>query len=168
MTVNTLQWYVVHTKPRQEARAERSLDRLQIEWLSPRISQDKLIRGRRRSVIGPLFPGYLFARFEIDTHYRAVTYAQGVQQLVAFGLRPVPVDDEIIGAIRSRLIDNCVVVGGRALTPGQAVRIQYGPLQGLEAVFEQELSDRERAVVLLRALSYQARVVVDVASVAAV
>jgi len=49
--------------------------------------------------------------------------------------------------------------------PGQAVRIQEGPLHGLEAIFEREMPSYQRAVLLLRALSYQARVVVDIADI---
>jgi len=49
--------------------------------------------------------------------------------------------------------------------PGQVVRIQEGPLHGLEAIFEREMPGYQRAVLLLRALSYQARVVVDMAHI---
>jgi len=45
--------------------------------------------------------------------------------------------------------------------PGQVVRIQEGPLRGVEAVFERHIPEYQRAVLLLRAISYQAKVVVD-------
>ncbi len=42
------------------------------------------------------------------------------------------------------------------------MRIQDGPLQGLEAIFEREMGDRQRVALLLQSVSYQARVVVRV------
>lgn len=159
-------WYVVQTQANRESCAERSLGRVNVEVFSPRMTRPNMIRGRRRLVTGALFPGYLFARFAIETHYRAVSYAHGVQKLVAFGLQPVTVSDALIAAIRARLDEP--PADPRLFVPGQTVRIQQGPLQGLEAIFEQELTDRERAVVLLRTLSYQARVVVELGSVATV
>jgi len=53
-----------------------------------------------------------------------------------------------------------------SFTPGQKVRIQDGPLQGLEAIFEREMSDRQRVVLLLQSVAYQARVVVHVDQIA--
>ncbi len=153
-------WYVVQTKPNQENLAQGNLQRFGVEIFNPQLRQNRVIRGRRQTVICPLFPGYLFARFNMDTHYRAVNYAQGVRKLVAFGPVPVTVDEEIIESIKSRCHDGCVTVTPSSFTPGQVVRIQEGPLRGLEAIFEQEMSDHQRAVLLLRALSYQARVVV--------
>lgn len=156
-----MDWYAVNTKSRREDLAESSLLRLGVETFCPQLKQDKWIRRRRQTIIGPLFPGYLFARFNLDIHYRAVNYAQGVRRLVAFGRAPERVPDEIIESIKSRASDGYVTVQHSPLKPGQAVRIQEGPLRGLEAVFEMEMSGQQRAVLLLRALSYQARVVVD-------
>lgn len=156
-----MNWYAVHTKPRQESLAELSLQRLGVEAFSPRLKQNKVIRGRRQAITRPLFPGYLFARFNLDIHYRAVNYARGVRKLVSFGPTPATVDEEMIESIRFKMQDGCVIVQPPSFMPGQTVRVQGGPLQGLEAVFEREMGDHQRAVLLLRTLSYQARVVVD-------
>ena len=159
-------WYVVQTKPHQEGIAERSLQRLGFETFSPQLKQSKPYRGSRRSVIGPLFPGYLFVRFNIDLHFRAVNFAQGTLKVVAFGAAPARVDDDTIDALKARLYDGFVDAPSSLFSPGQTVTIQEGPLRGLEAVFEREMSDRQRAILLLQALSYQARVVVELESVA--
>lgn len=49
--------------------------------------------------------------------------------------------------------------------PGDRVLVGFGPLEGLEAVFEREIGDQQRVVLLFRTLSFQARVVVDLAQV---
>ena len=156
-----MNWCAVHTKPRQEEIAKHSLMRLGVEIFLPKLKQQKWIRRKRQMVISPLFPGYLFARFNTDIHFRAVNSGRGVRKVVTCGSTPAEVDEEMIESIKQRLEDGCVTLPTPSFTPGQTVRIQNGPLQGLEAVFEREMSDHQRAVLLLRALSYQPRVVID-------
>ena len=158
-------WYAVHTKPNRENFSELNLRRLGIETFCPRFKQDKIIRRKRQTVTRPLFPGYFFARFILSEQYRMVVYAHGVKNLVAFGYSPVEVDEEIIESIKIRCKDGYVIIKDSSFVPGQVVRIQQGPLQGLEAVFQQELGDHQRAVLLLQTLSYQARITVDLEAV---
>ncbi len=160
-----MNWYTVHTKPNQERQAEQSLQRLGVETFYPRVKQNKVIRRKEQTVIGSLFPRYFFAKLDLQTHYRAATYARGVKNLVAFGSLPVAVDEEIIEGIRARLQDGFLAIPTPSFTPGEVVRIHAGPLQGLEAVFQREMTDQQRAVLLLRTLSYQARVVVPLEQV---
>jgi transcriptional antiterminator RfaH len=160
-----MNWYAVHTKPRQESLAEFTLQRLGVETLCPKLKQQKIIRRKRVETINPLFPGYLFARFQVETHYRAVNAGRGVQRVVALGTTPTVVDKAIITSIQQRVEDGYITLRPAPLSPGQRVRIHEGPFQGLEAVFEKALSDHQRAVLLLQALSYHARVVVDLANV---
>ena len=136
-----------------------------METFCPRIKQRKVIRRKEQTVISALFPRYLFARLNLQTQYRAVAYARGVRSLVAFGFLPVAVDKSIIEGIRSRLEDGYLAFKAPSFMPGQVVRIQAGLLQGLEAIFERQMNDQQRAVLLLRTLSYQARVVVPLEQV---
>jgi transcriptional antiterminator RfaH len=159
-------WYTVNTKSQHERVAELSLQQLGVETFYPQLKQRKVIRRRAETRIGPLFPGYLFARFQLDTQYRAVTYARGVRNIVTFGTMPATVEDEIIEGIRARLHDGYLTVPTPSFMPGEIIRIQTGPLQGLEAVFVREMSDQERVVLLLRTLTYQARVVLPFEQVA--
>ena len=161
-----MNWYAVNTQPRREEVAELNLRRLGVETFFPRIREERVIRRRREVVTGPLFPGYLFARFDLATSFRAVNYARGVKQVVSFGAVPAPVDEEVLDAIKARLEDGFVRLSPPALRPGQAVRIEEGPLRGLDAVFERELTGRQRVVLLLRALAYDARVVVAAEQIA--
>lgn len=154
-----MHWYAINTKPHQEKQAEMNLSQLSVETFLPLLSQSKMIRRTRKTVIGPLFPGYLFARFDLTEHYRAVSYARGVRKIVEFGLTPARVDEELIQGMKTRLCNGYVSLAPRLLTPGQVVKIQDGPLSGFEAVFEREMPDHQRVVLLLRTLTFQARVV---------
>jgi len=163
-----MNWYALHIKPHQENLAQHSLQKLGVESFCPLLKQTKLIRRRRQTVIGPLFPGYLFARINPEIHCRAVNYARGVRRLVAFGEIPVVVDDQIIESIKSKIKHESAAIPLCLFTPGQIVRIQEGPLRGFEAVFEREMSDQQRVALLLQMLSYQARVVVELNHIEAV
>jgi transcriptional antiterminator RfaH len=154
-------WYAVKCKPHQERLAEIHLKRAGIVTLFPQIKEPKIVRRRRQVCINALFPGYLFAQFNVEPDYRTVIYCRGVRDVVSFGPNPAVVEEEMIQAIKDRLCNGYVTIRDAAFTPGQVVRIQEGPLRGIEAVFEMQLPGYQRAVLLLRAISYQAKVVVD-------
>ncbi|CUQ67365.1 transcription termination/antitermination protein NusG [Candidatus Nitrospira inopinata] len=158
------EWYVVRTKPHQEAVAESSLLRGGIEALCPRIQERRVIRRKMQQIISPLFPGYLFARSS-PSGWRLIQYARGVSHLVSFGDGPVVVRPEVMEEIFRRLERGIVVPQPRTFAHGDVVRITEGPLQGLEAVFERELAGQQRAMLLMKMLAGQVRVVLDLSSI---
>jgi len=159
-------WYAVNTKTRCEAFACASLDRLGVEVFLPMLRERKVLRGECRPKTSPLFPRYLFAKFDVSSQLRAVSYARGVKSIVTFGSSPSMVDESIIHAIQSQLTDGVIELSEDRFSPGQIVRIQDGPLCGLEAVFEKKLNGTSRAVLLLKAISFQARVILESRNVA--
>jgi transcriptional antiterminator RfaH len=154
-------WYALHTKPRQESLAQSSLQREGLETFFPKLRRRRTIRRVRKWVTGALFPSYIFARFDAIQSARLVKYANGVANIVSFGGHPAIVDEEIIAAIRAHAEDDVVTVQPVQFRPGDVVEIQVGPLRGLQGVFEREMSDRDRVVVLLDTLAQGARVQVS-------
>jgi transcriptional antiterminator RfaH len=154
-------WYAVSTKLRCEASARASLDRLGVEAFLPMLREQKALHGKCCLRTLPLFPGYLFAKFDVSSQLRAVAYAQGVKSIVTFGSGPSMVDESMIQAIRSQCTDGVLELSVSRFSHGQVVRIQDGPLCGLEAVFEKKLDGTSRVVLLLKAISFQARVILE-------
>ena len=154
-------WYAVNTKTRCEAIARASLDRHGVEVFLPMLRERKVLHGKCRLTTSPLFPRYLFAKFDVSSQLRAVNYAQGVKSIVTFGSGPSMVDESIIHAIRSQIIEGVIELSEDRFSPGQVVRIQAGPLCGLEAVFKKKLDKTSRVVLLLKAISFQARVILE-------
>ena len=156
-------WYLIHAKTRQEATAEMNLQHLGVETFCPRFKKIKANRCKIQAEgKGPLFPGYLFARVDMATEFRKVTFAHGVLRVVKFGSAPALVAEEIIHSIRAREDNGLVVLSPSSyLKPGQAVLIGKGPFTGFEAIFEQELNGINRVALLLKTLAYQGRVVID-------
>ena len=156
-----MHWYAVHSKPRQETVAQTSLRREGIETLFPKLRRRKLIRRVRKWVTGPLFPSYIFARFDLEQSGRLVKYANGVASIVSFGSKPAVVEDAIIAAIRAHATDDVVTVAPVQFRPGEVLEIQSGPLRGLQGIFEREMSDRDRVILLLDTLAQGAWVEVS-------
>lgn len=156
-----MNWYLVRSKPRQESIAELNLHRYGVETFCPQWKQTKLFRGKKQSVIIPLFPGYLFSKFNLDTDYRKVAYTHGVLDVVKFGTTPARVDEEIVEAIRAKTHEGFVQLLPPTFVPGETVQIQDGPLKGLLAVFERELTGSQRVALLLKNVSYNARLVIE-------
>src|SRR5689334_19732995 len=124
-----VKWYVIRTKAHQERLAEFYINQLSIETFLPLI---KLQRLRQDKVMTePLFPRYLFAKFDIAAHYRAVNFARGVINIVEFGSRPAEVDEELMEAMRQRLKEEPFQKCSEQFSKGQIVRIDTGPLAGL-------------------------------------
>ncbi len=157
-----MRWYVVSTKPNHEKQAEQNIQHIGMECFLPLLQEEKIVRRKLRIVIAPLFPGYLFVRFNLLEHYRAVTYARGVRKIVEFGSSPAEVDHKMIDAIKSRMAHSRVCVLPKELRSGQLVQIKDGPLVGIDAVFIREMSGQQRAMVLLHRLALQARAVVHI------
>ena len=157
-------WYLLQVKTRQENVAEMNLQHLGVETFCPSIKQVDVSRYKTQQMEGkgPLFPGYLFVKVDMSSEFRKVNYAHGVIRVVKFGTVLAVIEEEIIYSIRARYDNGLVVLSPAAeLKSGQAVRIVRGPFCGFEAIFEQELNGIERVALLLRAVGYQGRIVVD-------
>jgi transcriptional antiterminator RfaH len=156
-----MRWYAVHTKPRQETVAQAALDREGVQTFLPRLRRKKIVRRKYQWVTGPLFPGYLFACFDFALRGRLVRYANGVTNIVSFGGKPAVVDDTIIRTIQDHCDGDTVTLQPVAYQPGDEVKIQEGPLAGLRGIFERDMRDSERVVILLQTMGQVARVVVS-------
>lgn len=157
------QWYVVHTNPKQEDRADSNLRCWGVETLHPKLKTRRVneFTGVPTYITKPLFPRYLFAKFDARRQLAKISFTRGVHHVVSFGGQATPVEDEIIQIISARIDQNGFVKVGEDLKQGDKVVIKAGPLRDFEGVFERELNDSDRISVLLTTISYQGRVVVN-------
>jgi transcriptional antiterminator RfaH len=147
-------WYLVKTKSLSENRVFTRLTGAGYEVLFPKISK-KSKRHRGIFELRPLFPTYLFVRF-VGDELKTIKYTHGVARVICFGPEPQEVGEDIIAAIRARMDEGGVVKLERkalSLAAGQRVKIHEGPFAGFDAIFVEEMPDRERVVLLLDAVS---------------
>lgn len=153
-------WYLIQTKPRQEARAEEHLVRQQFECYRPTQPPGRTPKTRRVNSEA-LFPGYLFIRMDLSNSWYPIRSTRGVARVVSFGGHPCPVPEALIGQIRQRSL---IPAAASAFVHGDAVRVRTGAGE-LQGIF---LSDdgEERAVILLTLMQRQQRVVLPLGSLA--
>lgn len=138
------------------------IKRLGLDVLLPRVKHKRVVGEIFQTVIMPLFPSYLFAKFHPAAYLHLIQYARGVNHVVSAGKAPLPVDQGIIDAIQSHIgQDGYVVFERTALHPGDRVIVQDGPFQGFRGLFTRELNDRNRVVILLEGIEYQARIMLE-------
>ena len=138
-----------------------NLQWLGVEAFCPQLRKFKITHSRKETVISPLFPGYLFSKFDQNTEFCRVNYATGVDNVVKFGSVVARVDAETIALIKARIQNGYVHLRSPSFKAGQEARINEGPFLGLEAVFEEDLSGVQRVALLLKTVSYQARLITD-------
>lgn len=146
-------WFVVHTKPRQEAVAEAQLERQGYPVYLPRLSLPRLRRGRWSEAVEPLFPRYLFVQVAVGEQALApVRSTRGVAAVLRFGNRYAEAPTELVDALRGRANEAGLhVLRSAGLRKGDRLRIIAGPFEGFEAVFECERG-ADRARVMLEVL----------------
>jgi transcriptional antiterminator RfaH len=156
-------WYVVHTNPKQEERASNNLRAWGVETLHARLRKRRFnqFTGAASHVTQPLFPRYIFAKFNACKQLSNIWFTRGVHNVVSFGGSPAPVDDDIIELLQAQVDQNGVVKMREELKCGDKVVIKGGPLRNLMGIFERELKESERVLVLLTAISYQGHLVVS-------
>jgi transcriptional antiterminator RfaH len=168
--VNDLSWYAIFTNPRQEERANSNLLSWGVETFSPRWKEC-----RRNQFTGvptyftkPLFPRYIFARFNVDHLLQKVWFTRGVKSVVTFNDSPARIDDSLIDLIKSRVNEDGFVKLGEDFSQGDKVLIKAGPLKSIVGIFERDLKDSDRVTILLANISFQGRVTVEKSMVAKV
>jgi transcriptional antiterminator RfaH len=149
MESEQLPWYLVRTKQYKERLVENKLSEFIPATFFPLLRSKVSKFGRAIETLTPLFPCYIFARFDLlSTHYK-IQHTVGVIQVVCTGGEPSEVDEAIVEEIRSRGTNGIVERPKESYQQGQRVQVQNGPFSGLNAIFERYLSGSERVALLL-------------------
>ena len=85
----------------------------------------------------PLFPGYVFCRFDAQQPLPILSSA-GVVSIVGFGRTAAPIKDEEIEAVHTVLRSGVASQPFPYLREGQRVRLMFGPLRSLEGILLQK------------------------------
>jgi transcriptional antiterminator RfaH len=143
-------WYVIRSKPNKEEFLAGQLSAYGIKVFYPRI-RVKTVNPRARK-LKAYFPGYLFVHVDLETvSLSSLHWMPGAVNLVSFDGQPASVPETLISAIERQMehINTSQKKMLLGLKPGDAVSIQDGPFAGYEAIFDGQISGRERVRVLL-------------------
>ena len=162
--VDRPQWFAICTNPKQEDRAYLNLQAGGVECFYPKIQESRRnqFTGAVTFIARPLFPRYIFARFRVQSSLRRVRFTRGVLRVVSFNLTPAPIDGEVIEFMRSRVAGDGFIKLGEDLKPGDKVRIKDGgPWGAIVGVVERNTPASERVQILLTAINYQGRLMIE-------
>ena len=126
-------WYAVQCWLRKESLIAAQLEGQGIECFLPKYKSLREWSDRKKEVERPLFPGYLFCRFDY-TQRRPVVVTPGVVQIVGCGRTPTPIEDREIQAIQIAVASGVSGQPWPYLEVGEKVRIHTGTLSGLEGI----------------------------------
>ena len=122
-------WFALYVKPRHEKNVASILRGKGFEEFVPVYDR----RTPSRTTQLPLFPSYVFCRFDHNRRLPILS-TPGVFAIVEFGGAPVPVPEDQIASLRTVVARGMTRYPWPDLPAGRKVRINAGPLQGIEGV----------------------------------
>jgi transcription antitermination factor NusG len=141
-----IHWFGLRVKQRSEFRACGELSLRGFEAFLPSQRVRRRWSDRTQVVEEPLFPGYLFCRFERSDRIR-ILETPGVIQVVGFGERLAPIDEAEIDAIQRMVASRVELTPWPYLGAGQQIVIDAGPLAGVRGVVIRTETGNPRVVV---------------------
>jgi transcription elongation factor/antiterminator RfaH len=142
-------WFLVHTHPKGERRAQLHLGGQGFRTHLPQIR--KTIRHARqlRTVRTPLFPRYLFIMLDLGRdRWLSVQSTFGVSSIFSCDGRPIPVPQGAMEALIEHTDEANLTLFQAGLSTGQTVRILTGPFANFVGTLER-LDDAGRVRILL-------------------
>src|SRR6266851_5310921 len=127
------QWYALRVRSRYENTVAAHLRGKGYESLLPLYKSQRPWSDRFKEIELPLFPGYVFCRFNPLDRLPILT-VPGVVHIVSFGGIPQPVEEQEMTAVLTMLRSGLQVASFPALPVGQRVLLEAGPLAGLSGV----------------------------------
>jgi transcription antitermination factor NusG len=134
MNSRTIQWYALQVQTRLGSIASAALRGKGYEEFLPLYRSSRRWSDRVKQIDMPLFPGYMFCRFNPHDRLVPVLTTPGVIGILGAGKVPIPVDEEEIEAIRTIISSGLAARPWPYLAVGSKIYIEDGPLSGLEGI----------------------------------
>lgn len=151
-----LAWFVIQTKPKKEEEARSYLSMKGLEVFNPLIENFSIRNGRITKEYRPLFPSYIFGKFDLEQDYSLVRWGRGVKKVLGIGGDyPTPVSEEVVEIIKKRTDSGGVVKKSYHFEANDRIRVKSGPLKDLLGIFDRWVSDTDRVRILLNCVGYQ-------------
>src|SRR5271165_3256572 len=159
-------WYCLRSQPKHEHIAAAHLRLLEgVTVFCPRLRFKRATLRGLVWVTEAMFPGYLFARFELSEMHRQVRYAHGVSGIVRFADRYPTIEEGALAQLRDHTGAVEIKELSYEFSQGDQVKIVNGIFAGLEAVVTQVLPAKERVKILMDFLGRKVEAEVEHASV---
>jgi transcription antitermination factor NusG len=130
---DNLSWYAIQVRSKLGSVAAATLRGKGYEEFLPLYRSRRQWSDRIKEVELPLFPGYLFCRFDVSDRLLPILTTPGVIGICG-GKTPASVLDEEVEAVRTILRSGLAAQPHPFLRVGSKVYIERGPLTGVEGI----------------------------------
>ena len=127
-------WYALRVRSNFESLVSLSLRGKGYDEFLPVYRSSHRWSDRVKEIDLPLFPGYLFCRFDVHDRLLPILTTPGVIAIVGAGRTPIPVSQEEIAAVETIVRSGLPAQPWPCLTVGSRVVIERGPLAGVEGI----------------------------------
>jgi transcription antitermination factor NusG len=135
--MDVLPWYVVRVRSNFERVAAASFHEKGFETYLPLYRSRRKWSDRTKEIDVPLFPGYVFSRFDTALRLPILTTPGVVSIVGSNATGPAAVPEAEIEAIRKLLQSKLPIGPWPFLSAGQHVVVERGPLSGVEGIVVQ-------------------------------
>jgi len=156
-------WYALFTRHQHEKSVARALTLKGFDVYLPLYRAIRRWQDREKQLWLPLFTCYVFLRGGMDRQLHVLA-TPGMLQIVGWGGRPAIVPPEQLDGVRRMVESPLRVEPHPFLNSGDRVRVQSGPLLGLEGILIRS-KGMCRLVISMEMLGQSAAVEIDSAQV---
>ncbi len=172
MVTTQRSWYLLTSRPRQDALAEEELLKQKYEVYRPLAQRLHSRRGKMLTVVESLFPRYMFIHLDngVVDNWGPIRSTRGVSGFVRFGIHnlPPPIPESFIidlKAEENRLGERAIDLD-RFHNGDMVVIDNDGPFKGLPAIF-QHYDGEQRSFVMLEILHKMTKLAISPADLRA-
>ncbi len=157
----SLLWHAVYTRPQCEKKVQNVLESLQIEVYLPLIKELRQWSDRKKILLKPLFPSYLFIK-SCSKNIETVRQTSGVVHIVSCNGKPVAIPEEHIRSIRQILETEhqFLIQPYFSVVAGDCVRVISGSLKGVVGVVMSD-SENNRLLIMIESIGKTVSVAVE-------
>lgn len=156
-------WYALYTRHQHEKLVAETLAVKGFEVFLPLCEAVRRWKDRRKRLLLPLFPCYVFLRGGLDRRLQVIT-TPGVHMILSSGGRVAVIPEDEIEGVRRAVEGPFRVEPHPYLRCGQRVRVTHGSLEGVEGILVRR-KNLYRLVLSVDMLAQSASVEVDVSDV---
>ncbi|AXG70212.1 transcription antitermination protein RfaH [Kordia sp. SMS9] len=128
-------WYILYVKSRCEKKVYESLKDISLESFLPQTKTIKQWSDRKKIIVKPLFPSYVFVNVNSSLEFHKALSVNGACTYIRFGKEYARVTEKEINQLKLLIGDkNISDIETHAELPkiGEVKKITYGPLNGLD------------------------------------
>jgi len=152
-------WYALYAKHHHERKVAEALQRKGVEVFLPLYEAERQWKDRKKKLMAPLFPGYIFIRSDLRDRV-GILSTSGVFFLVELAGRACAIPDAEIEAVRTVVRSAMRCEPFPYLESGEPIRVRTGPLAGLEGFYVRAKSNH-RVVISVELLKKSIAVEMD-------